>query len=125
MKNSIKTFFADVKNEADKQKADEQAAKENRKRVRAEKKAARQQDKTSKPEVMEPPAEDFINSIVPDITFDTTTDESQNPEESLDEVLEEIYLGHDCFHFSHFCVWQNGIKWLGCHHSSIRRLLSI
>lgn len=92
MKNSIKTFFADVKNEADKQKVDEQAAKEERKKARVEKKAARQQEKTSEPEVVEPPAEDFINSIVPDITLDTASDDSQNSEELLDELLEEFAL---------------------------------
>jgi hypothetical protein len=92
MSNSIKTFFADVKNEADKQKADEQAAKEDRKKARADKKAARQQEKTSEPEAAESPAEDFINSIVPDITFDTATDDSQGPEELLDALLEEFVL---------------------------------
>ena len=92
MKNSIKTFFADVKNEADKQKADEQAAKEDRKKARADKKAAKRQEKTSEPEVMESPAEDFINSIVPDITLDKTTDGSHDPEELLDELFEELTL---------------------------------
>lgn len=95
MKNSIKTFFADVKNEADKQKANEQAAKIERKKARADKKAAKQQEKTSKPEVMESPTEDFINSIVPDITLDTTTDNSQ-PEELLEEfALDEQGPTHE------------------------------